>query len=232
MSRKFPVSLRALAGALFLASALAAGPACAADKGVESPVHGVAAEKKGPAEHGAPAEQGVAAEHGGGHDAHGAGQMKDFMWRWIDFAVMAGILVWALKKADLKGALARRRDNIEQLLTDATRAREEAERKLAEYSEKLDRANREVEEISAGIRREGELEKARIIAEAQAGADKIREQARRAGEQEVRKALAELRAEAGRLAVELAEQKIRKNIGKKDQDRLVDEYLSKVVELQ
>ena len=45
------------------------------------------------------------------------------------------------------------------------------------------------------------------------------------------KARTELREEAARLAVQLAEQTLRENIRKDDQDRLVGEYLTKVVEL-
>jgi F-type H+-transporting ATPase subunit b len=52
-----------------------------------------------------------------------------------------------------------------------------------------------------------------------------------AAEQEVLKARSELREEAARLAVQLAEKTIREKIGKDDQDRLVGEYLSKVVGL-
>lgn len=221
-------SLAGLVLCLFLAAA--AGPV-AASGGSEPAAHGASAEQTAPAEHGAPAgEHGAAAgEHGGGH---GAGQMKDFMWRWIDFGVMAAIVVWALKKADMKGALVRRRENVAALLREAVDAREAAEKKLAEYTRKLEKANAEVDEISAAIRREGELEKERIVAEAKATAAKITEQAQRAADQEVQKARAELRAEAARLAVELAEKKIRDNIGKNDQDKLVNDYLSKVVELQ
>jgi F-type H+-transporting ATPase subunit b len=168
----------------------------------------------------------------GAHDAgHAAAQMKDFMWRVIDFAALFGILFWALKKADVKGALAGRRGAIEKTLRDAEEARQAAERKYAEYSEKLAAANREVDEIYAAIKHEGEAEKARIIAEAHAAADRIREQARQAAGQEVLKAKVELRAEAARLAVELAEQTLREQTKKDDQDRLVGEYLTKVVEL-
>jgi F-type H+-transporting ATPase subunit b len=47
----------------------------------------------------------------------------------------------------------------------------------------------------------------------------------------VLKARTELRGEAARLAVELAEKSIKEKIVKDDQDRLVGEYLTKVVEL-
>ena len=168
----------------------------------------------------------------GAHEAgHAAAQMKDFMWRVIDFAALFAILFWAVKKADMKGALAGRQATIEKTLSDAEEARQAAERKYAEYSEKLAVANKEVDAIYAAIKLEGEAEKKRIIDEAHAAADRIREQARQTAGQEVLKAKAELRQEAARLAVELAAQTLQEQTKKDDQDRLVGEYLTKVVEL-
>lgn len=171
------------------------------------------------------------AQEEGAHHVDTAAQMKDFMWRCLDFAALVAIAVWGIKKADLKGTLAARRTGIERTLKEAVEAKEAAEKKFQEYSVRLDQANKEIESISANMKREGELEKERIIAEARIAADRIKAQAESAAAQEVLKAKGELRAEAARLAVEIAEQKIVKNITKGDQDKLVGEYISKVVTL-
>ncbi len=173
---------------------------------------------------------GFAAEEGAHHVDSGA-QMKDFMWRCLDFAALVAIAVWAIKKADVKGTLAARRRGIEGALKEAVEAKEQAEKKFKEYTERLDHANKEIEGISLNMKREGELEKERIIAEAHQAAARIQAQAESAAAQEILKAKGELRAEAARLAVEIAEQKIVKNITKGDQDKLVGEYISKVVTL-
>lgn len=173
-------------------------------------------------------EGGAAAAH---HPDSGA-QMKDFAWRVLDFTLLVAILWWALKKANVKGALAERSAGIEKALSEAVTARKEAEAKLSEFADKLARANKEIEEIQTAMKRDGEAEKARIVAEAQASAVKIREQAAAAAEQEVLKARTELREEAGRLAVQLAEQTLKEKIEKADQDRLVGDYLAKVVNLK
>jgi F-type H+-transporting ATPase subunit b len=170
------------------------------------------------------------AEHGGGH-GHGAAQLKDFGWRVFDFALLVGIIVWAMKKADVKGMLKSRQADIEKALKEAVTAKELAEKKFSEYADKLAKANEEIEAISIAIREEGAKEKARIIAEAQSTAEKIKAQARQSADQEIAKARAELRAEAAHLSVQLAEQTLREKINKNDQDKLVGEYLSKVVEL-
>ncbi len=167
----------------------------------------------------------------GAHGSHAALQMKDFIWRVINFAMLAGLLIWGMRKAKVGQLLADRQAGIEKALKEAVQAREAAEKKYAEYSDKLSRATKEIDEIYASIKKEGELEKERIIAEAKDSAEKIKKQAEQSAAREVLKARAELQAEAARLAVQLAEQSLRENVGKEDQNRLVGEYLTKVVEL-
>jgi F-type H+-transporting ATPase subunit b len=179
------------------------------------------------------ASAGFASEGGGGaaHADSGA-QMKDFGWRVLNFVVLLGIIIWALKKADMKGSLAARQADIAKSLKDAEAARDAAEAKLREYGVKLDLASKEIDELHAAIIREGEQEKNRIIAEATIAADKIVAQAALSAEQETVKARNELRAEAARLAVEIATGKLTGAIQKNDHDRFVGEYLDKVVQIQ
>ncbi len=179
------------------------------------------------------ASSGFASEGGeGAHHVDSGAQMKDFGWRVLNFAVLVGIIVWALKKADVKGSLAARQADIEKSLKDAEAARDAAEAKLIEYSGKLDQASKEIDELHAAIVREGEQEKIRIIAEANIAAERIVAQAALSAEQETIKARNELRAEAARLAVEIATGKLIAAIQKTDHDRFVGEYLDKVVQIQ
>ena len=174
---------------------------------------------------------GLAFASEGGEHAAGGAQLKDFIWRVIDFAVLVGILVWALVKQNVKGALKARQEAIEATLAEAAAAREAAELKLKEYTAKLDSANKEIDELSAGIKRDAAAEKVRMIAGAGAMAEKIKELAKQTAVLEIQKARTQLRQEAASLAVEFAEKKIKDNITKSDQDKLVNDYLSKVVEL-
>jgi F-type H+-transporting ATPase subunit b len=167
--------------------------------------------------------------HGGGHG--GAAQWKDFMWRCIDFAALVLIMVWAVKKADMKKALADRQAGIDKALREADEMKAAAEKKFSEYNAKLAQANKETEELQKLIREDGLAEKARIVAEAKVAAEKIKDQARVLADQEIVRARTELREEAARLAVQLAEQTLKANMKADDQDRLVGEYLTKVVEL-
>lgn len=175
---------------------------------------------------------GVALASGGG-EGHGVGPAvwKDFGWRVLNFAVLVGILVWAVKKANVKGSLAERQDQIEKNLNEAKQARDAAEAKLKEYTEKLAKANQEVDALRDAMLKEGEAEKQRIIAEAKIAAEKVAVQAAQAADQEFLKARSVLRAEAARLAVELATEKLSGAVLKADHDRFVQDYLGKVGQL-
>lgn len=171
-----------------------------------------------------------ASEGGGGHHADTGAILKDFIYRWFDFILMAGLLGYLLAKP-LRNGLAGRREGIEKALGDAVAARDAAEAKFAEYDAKLTRAAAEIEEMSAAIRREGELERERILANAREMAQKITAEAEKSAESEILRARAELRQEATRLAITLAEDLLKKHINAGDQQRLVNEYMSKVGEL-
>ncbi|MDZ4183443.1 MAG: ATP synthase F0 subunit B [Desulfuromonadales bacterium] len=172
---------------------------------------------------------GVACAAGDGHADSGV-VAKDFAWRILDFGLMIGILIYFLTKP-IRNGLAGRREGIEKALSDAVAAREAAEAKFADYDSKLSKASAEIEEMSAAIRREGELERDRILANAREMAQKITAEAEKTAESEILRARTELRQEASRLAITLAEDLLKKQMTAGDQARLVDEYVSKVGEL-
>ena len=155
---------------------------------------------------------------GDGHADSGA-IVTDFIWRCFNFAVTVGILVYFVRKP-IKNALAGRREGISSALEEAEKARTDAEAKFAEYDEKLNKAESEISVITAELKREGELERDRIIAQAKESAEKIRTEAEKTAGFEVAKAKAELKAEATRLAVELAEELLKKNFSAKEKERV------------
>jgi len=171
----------------------------------------------------------VFAAGGEGHADSGA-VLKDFLYRCFNFALMVALLAYFVTKPIRKG-LKERSATIEKTLIEADAAKEAAEAKHREYSQKLARATEEIEEITASIRREGELERDRIIAAAKELAVKIEREADSKAAGVVTKARAELREEATRLAVELAEDLLRKQVSADDQKRLVEEYMQKMGEL-
>jgi F-type H+-transporting ATPase subunit b len=170
------------------------------------------------------------ASGGGGHEADSGVILKDFIWRCVNFAIMAGLIGYFAVKP-IRNGLQSRRAEIEKNLHDAEAARDAAEAKAREYQEKLAKAAAEIETIYAAIRREGELERDKILASAREMAAKIEQEADAKAATAVARARVELQAEAARLAVELAEELLSKNVTAADQKRLVDEYMQKVGEL-
>lgn len=156
--------------------------------------------------------------------------LKDFLYRLLNFSIVVAALVFFLKKP-IKNGLSGRRDDIEKSLKEARQAKEEAEAKFAEYDRKLSDATQEIAVIAAAIRKEAELEKQKIIANAKEQALKIEQDAEKAAELEVAKARLSLQQEAVRLAVGIAEDVLKKNFTKDDDNRLIDEYMQKVGEL-
>lgn len=171
----------------------------------------------------------VAFSAGGGHADSGA-ILKDFIYRCINFTLMVGLLAYFVTKPIRKG-LKGRSEEIEKTLADAQAAKEAAEAKHREYSEKLAKATEEIAGIAESIRREGELERDRIVSAAQEMAAKIEKEAENKASSVVAMARTELREEAARLAVDLAEDLLKKQVSADDQKRLVDEYMQKVGEL-
>lgn len=171
----------------------------------------------------------VLASGDAGHGADSGAVLKDFLYRIFDFAVVAAILIFFLKKPIQKG-LKGRTEEIENALAEAKEAKEQAEQKFAEYDRKLSLATEEIAEIGAAIRREGELEKEKIIAEAKVAAEQIERDAGKAAENEIARAKAVLQRQAAELSVGLAEEMLKKNINKDDDKRLIDEYMSRLGE--
>ena len=169
------------------------------------------------------------ASGGEGHADSGA-LLKDFIWRALNFLIMAGILVYFVAKP-VKNALKGRTESIASNLEEAQKAREEAEAKFAEYDEKLNKAEAEIEQIAAELKKEGELERDKIIAAANEQAEKIKQEAEKSAAFEIARARAELQKEAARLAIDLAEELLKKNMTDKDQSNMVDDYMKKVGEL-
>jgi F-type H+-transporting ATPase subunit b len=152
----------------------------------------------------------------------------NFMWRSLNFLVLAGILYWLVgKKA--KAFFTGRHEGIRTALADAVAAREAAEMKFREYSAKLDKATEEIEQISAMIKAQGLSEKERLISDARKSAGKMEEDTRTRMEQEFKKASQQLHDEAVLLSARMAEELLKKQIQAADHEAMVKDYIQKVV---
>ncbi|MGD2124611.1 MAG: F0F1 ATP synthase subunit B [Desulfobacteraceae bacterium] len=165
----------------------------------------------------------------GGHEgADRSGDLVDLLYRAINFALLAIILFWALKKVGIKDFFSARSEEIRQRLDDLKKGKEEAENRYQEMEKKLREFGDEKEEIIEQFKREGLAEKEKIIAEAKERVQQIIEQAELTIQQEMGAARDRLKEEVVGLATEKAQEIISKEITDKDQEQLVDEFIERV----
>jgi F-type H+-transporting ATPase subunit b len=154
-------------------------------------------------------------------------RLINFGWKFVDFAVLAGLIYWWIgKKA--KDFFSGRREGIGKSLADAEKMREEAQKKFQEYSLKLDKATAEIDELTRMIQEQGIAEKEKLIKEAKEMAEKIKEDARARMEQEFKKAMHQLRLEAAQLSTQMAESLLREKITMEDHEAMVRDYIKEV----
>ena len=161
----------------------------------------------------------------GGHS-----MWPDFFYRLLNFSIMVAVLVFLFKKMNLKGYFTKRTETISNTLRDLEEKKKEAEKTYEEYKQKLARLDEETDRILKEYIDQGEREKAKIIANAEKAAAEIRKQTDIAIEQEIKSAKEGLQREIAELSVTAAEALLKEKIGDEDQKKLVDEFMTKVVE--
>lgn len=170
---------------------------------------------------------GVALGSSGGE--HGTkGWVATDTYRVMNFAVLFLGLFFLLRKpvSQFFGA---RIKGIEDQLSELETKKKDAKQKLGEYTAKLAQLDQEGKKIVDDYIRQGNEAKERILKEAESVADKLKEQARRNIDYEINQAKLRLQEEVLEKAIVKAEEIIKNEITIEDHDRLVDEYLKKVV---
>jgi F-type H+-transporting ATPase subunit b len=146
-----------------------------------------------------------------------AGQIFNFLC----FAWLLGRFAWP----SIRRATRERHDEITRALSEGTRLREEARRRLEEYSARLAGLQGEIDKLVGGIRGEAESEKARIIAEAEARAERMQRDAEQQIQAEMQQVRASLEREAVEAAVHIAERILGEETTDADQKALADRFL-------
>ena len=142
----------------------------------------------------------------------------------VTFVILLAILYWFAYKP-LMGAMDQRTERIQEGLSAAERAREEAASSQAAIEEQLNEARREGQRLMDQAReaaqrfRDSEMDRARQEAEAFA------ERARADIQRERDAALEDLRASFGDLAITAAERVIRRSLDRQAHEELITQVL-------
>ena len=126
------------------------------------------------------------------------------------------------------GALDEREGRIKESLEKAEQAKAQAEQAIAENKANMEASLRRSQELVAEARQEADKVRTEARDEARAEARRILDEGRRQLEVERRAAVAELRREAASLAIRAAEQLLKKNLGERENRRLVEDFLDQL----
>ena len=170
-----------------------------------------------------------AAEEGAHHDESIGAMILAMGWPVANFIIFAGILYYYGNKP-LKEYLASRSATIRKDLVEAAELRATATAQLATIEQKLAALPGELTALRTRGAEEIKSEEQRIAAQAAADRDRLLEQTRREIDLQVRLAKKDILEHAANLSVQLATERIKKEVTPADQDRLVDRYLSQVKE--
>ena len=161
-----------------------------------------------------------AAEEGG----NAAVERATEIFKWINFAIVAGVLVWVFGKL-LPPVFRKKAEAISSAITNATNAKAAADAQLRDAETRLANLQKEVAELRAYAKRESIAEVERLRAATQNDGQKIAAAARAEIEAAERAARLELKALAANLAVDGAESLIAKQLTPQAQELLISNFV-------
>jgi len=153
--------------------------------------------------------------------------MGDWLPRLVNFAILVGALFYFLRKP-VRDMFKNRTAEIAKAMEESREARERAFAALAEMERKAREMDAETRTLIADAQVRGEKDKQALMEEGRKIVRDIQEQVKIGVDIEVQKAKADLATEASRLAVDLAEGKIKDTITSQDHERIVKDYIASV----
>jgi F-type H+-transporting ATPase subunit b len=186
-----------------------------------------------PAQEQSPVPKGAEPVHPAGavhEEEHAEGNpVLELVARLVNFGILVGALAYLLR-SPIAGYLASRSTQIRQELVTASEMRAAASAQLTEIERKMQALPAELEALRKQGAEDVKAEQARIAQAAARERERLLEQTRREIDMRLRVARRELTEHAAHLAVQVAEQRIRRTITPDDQIRLVDRYASQLKE--
>ena len=165
------------------------------------------------------ADGGAAAAAGDDH-----GSPLSIVWKWGNFLLLFGGLAYYLRRP-LREFLQTRARGIEEGLANGKRAQEEAGAKMSAIEARLARLDEEIDGLRQQAARESEEERSRIVDNSNAEAERVVAVARREIEGLQRTARMELKAHVARLAVDLAEERLQKDLEPSQNQRIISRFV-------
>ncbi len=166
--------------------------------------------------------------HEASHSSDRRGDYLDLLYRFINSGVLIVILIIVYRKARISYYFSARSEEIAKRMADLKRDKDEVEKRYKEVEERLKQIEGESSNIIEQYRKEGIAEKERIISGAKERVSQILEQAEKTIQREVESATVELRQEILERASQRAQEILAREIGEKEQDIMVIEFMEKM----
>ncbi|MEP6714138.1 MAG: ATP synthase F0 subunit B [Terriglobia bacterium] len=164
------------------------------------------------------------AQESAGKPAEQAGSLQSDVWKWLNFALLAGVLGWLIAK-NLGPVLVSRSEQIRGGLAAGEKAKAEAEVRASSVQAKLAALGQTIEQMKTSARGERDNEAARIVRATETELARVARQASQDVESAGKLALLEVKREAARLAIMLAEQKLRARMSPDTQAALFQNFI-------
>jgi F-type H+-transporting ATPase subunit b len=162
--------------------------------------------------------------HAAEESGNAAAERATEIFKWINFAIVAGVIVWVFGKL-LPPVFRKKAEAISSAITNAANAKAAADAQLREAETRLANLQKEVAELRAFAERESAAEVERLRAATQTDAQKIAAAAKAEIEAAERAARLELKALAANLAVDGAETLLVKQLTPTAQESLISSFV-------
>ena len=157
-------------------------------------------------------------------EANKATEHATEIFKWINFAIVAAVILWAFGKV-LPSKFRANAETISSAITKATAVKAEADKLLADAEARLARLEQEVAELRAQAQKEAGADAERIREMAKSDAEKISVAAKTEIDAAERAARVELKALAAKLAVDGAESLLARQLTAQAQESLVSGFV-------
>jgi len=159
-----------------------------------------------------------------GAKAQDRSEESNDLWKWVNFGILAVGLGYLVAKT-LPPFFRSRTAEIQNGITEAQKIKREAETRASEVEARLASLSEEIDKFQLNARTEMEQEGARLREETSRHLQKLQQQAGQEIETAGKLARRELKAYAAKVALDLAEQRIRTRLDKSTDNGLVEEFV-------
>ena len=151
----------------------------------------------------------------------------DLVMRWVNFLIIVGVLI-KFGRSPIKNFLQRKKTEIALELEKVEQKKEETVSAIENTRRHLEESSQRLQSLHERILKQGEAQKAQIIAQAQEQSRRMMMESKRKIEGQLRQAKETFRAELVDLAFQRALERLPREISKEDNQKIVFRYLQEM----